>query len=76
MAKYPSLILHQSKINAVKRFHPWVFSGAVKRKEGNLQEGDIIEVISEKGEYLGTGHYGMGSIAARIFSFKKIDSLS
>lgn len=76
MSKYPALILHQSKTHAVKRFHPWVFSGAVKRKEGNIQEGDIVEVVSEKGEYLGTGHYGTGSIAARIFSFKKIDSLA
>lgn len=75
MAKYASLILHKSKTNAVKRFHPWVFSGAVKKKEGHVQEGVIVEVVSETGEFLGMGHYGSGSIAARMFSFQPISSL-
>ncbi len=75
MSKYNSLILHRNKTNAVKRFHPWVFSGAIKKKEGNPQEGDIVEVLSETGEFLGTGHYGTGSIAARMFSFGKVSSL-
>lgn len=71
---YAKLILHQNKINAVKRFHPWVFSGAVKKKEGNPQQGDVVEIYSEKGEYLGTGHFGTGSVSARIFSFEKFNS--
>ena len=75
MQSFPQVILHSNKIHAVKRFHPWVFSGAIKKKEGNLQEGDIVEVYSDRGEYLGIGHYGMGSIAVRIFSFEKAQSL-
>jgi len=75
MEKYPAVILHNNKTHAVKRFHPWVFSGAVKRKEGNPDQGDVVEVFSENGEYLGIGHFGTGSVSVRIFSFEKITSL-
>jgi len=75
MQKHPTLILHKNKIQALKRFHPWVFSGAVKQKEGNPDQGDVVEVFSEDGEYLGIGHFGTGSVSARIFSFEKITSL-
>ena len=75
MQKYPAIILHNNKIQAVKRFHPWVFSGAVKQKEGNPDQGDVVEVFSEGGEYLGIGHFGTGSVSVRIFSFDRITSL-
>ena len=75
MQKYPAIILHSNKTHAVKRFHPWVFSGAVKRKDGNPYQGDVVEVFSESGEYLGIGHFGTGSVSVRIFSFDKISSL-
>ncbi len=52
MEKFPSVILHQSKIHAVKRFHPWVFSGAVKKKDAGIGQGDIVQVLAENGEYL------------------------
>jgi len=68
----PKIILKTGKIEAVKRFHPWIFSGAIKRIEGNVNDGDIVEVFSNHGEYLATGHYQNGSIAVRIFSFKQI----
>lgn len=73
--KYPALILHRAKTHAVKRFHPWIFSGAVKSKNGNPDQGDIVEIFSEVGEFLGMGHFGTGSVSARIFSFKKVNSL-
>lgn len=75
MQKYPALILHNNKTQAIKRFHPWVFSGAVKRKDGNPNQGDVVEVFSESGEYLGIGHFGTGSVSARLFSFDRITSL-
>lgn len=75
MSKYPSIILHRSKVHAVKRFHPWVFSGAVKRFDKGLQGGDVVEIHSEDGEYLGIGHYGAGSVSARIFSFSREEDL-
>jgi len=76
MSKYPALFLHHNKAHAVRRFHPWVFSGAVKRKEGNPDQGDIVEVFSENGEYLGIGHFGTGSVSVRIFSFERVDDLN
>lgn len=76
MQQFPSLILHANKSQAIKRFHPWVFSGAVKSKEGNPDQGDVVEVYSEKGEFLGIGHFGTGSVSARLFSFEKTSSLN
>ncbi|MDB5284546.1 MAG: rlmI [Bacteroidota bacterium] len=76
MSKYPALILHNNKTHAAKRFHPWIFSGAVKNREGNPYQGDIVEVYSDGGEYLGTGHFGTGSVSARIFSFEKVTDLN
>lgn len=66
------IILNKGKEQSLKRFHPWVFSGAVKRIEGgDPAEGDVVEVYSFGGEYLGCGHYQVGSITVRILSFKK-----
>lgn len=66
------IILNKGKEQSLKRFHPWVFSGAVKRIEGgDPAEGDVVEVYSFGGEYLGCGHYQVGSITVRILSFRK-----
>ena len=66
------IILNKGKEQSLKRFHPWVFSGAVKRMEGGEPaEGDVVEVYSSAGEYLGCGHYQIGSITVRILSFRK-----
>ena len=66
------IILNKGKEQSLKRFHPWVFSGAVKRIEGgDPAEGDVVEVYSFDGGYLGCGHYQIGSITVRILSFKK-----
>ena len=66
------IILNKGKEQSLKRFHPWVFSGAVKRIEGGEPaEGDVVEVYSFGGEYLGCGHYQIGSITVRILSFQK-----
>lgn len=72
---FPTIVLHKHKTEAVKRFHPWIFSGAIKRIEGEVADGDIVHVTDERGHLLGTGHYSKGSIAVRLFSFEKIDSV-
>lgn len=72
---FPSVVLHRNKTEAVRRFHPWVFSGAVKRAEKGLQAGDVVEVLAEDGSYLGTGHYGTGSVSVRIFTFTRTTNL-
>lgn len=73
---FPRLILHKHKADAVRRFHPWIFSGAIKTQEGEPQEGDVVEVYSDRHEFLAMGHYGSGSIAVKIFSFEPVSDLS
>jgi len=72
MNEIPKIVLNTGKDQSPKRFHPWIFSGAVKKTPENLKNGDIVEVYSSKDEYLGTGHYQKGSIMVRLFSFEKI----
>ncbi|MDA3881636.1 MAG: class I SAM-dependent rRNA methyltransferase [Prolixibacteraceae bacterium] len=69
---YTEIILKSGKDQSLKRFHPWVFSGAIKQIKGNVDEGDIVVVKSNQGEFLGIGHYQIGSIAVRIFSFDNV----
>ncbi|HTB31937.1 MAG TPA: class I SAM-dependent rRNA methyltransferase [Bacteroidia bacterium] len=72
MSEIIKIVLNSGKDQSPKRFHPWIFSGAVKRVEGEVKNGDIAEVYSSGNEYLGTGHYQKGSIMVRLFSFEKI----
>lgn len=62
--------LHKNKDAAIRRFHPWVFSGAIHHWSDTPEEGEIVEVHSATGEFLGTGHFQQGSIQVRVFSFK------
>jgi 23S rRNA (cytosine1962-C5)-methyltransferase len=66
------IVLKPGKDQSMKRFHPWVFSGAIKNIPGNVKEGDVVRVYSDQNEFLGIGHYQIGSIAVRIFSFKNV----
>lgn len=68
---YPQIILSKGKEFSLQRMHPWVFSGAIAKKDNHLQDGDIVEVYSNKNDFLGMGYYAGGSIAVRIISFVK-----
>lgn len=68
--KYPVVTLHRGKEESLKRFHPWVFSGAIRSIADNVEEGDTVGVVAADGTPLGTGHYQIGSIAVRILSDK------
>ncbi len=63
------IVLKKNRDESLRRFHPWVFSGAISQIQGNPSEGDIVAVYSSQGEYLASGHYQIGSIAVRILSF-------
>ena len=63
------LILKKGRDESVKRFHPWVFSGAIAQIQGSPREGDLVAVHDADGNYLACGHYQIGSIAVRILSF-------
>lgn len=65
--------LKPGKEAGILRFHPWVFSGAIEKIHGAVQEGDGVEVYDSKNNYIGTGHCQIGSIAVRIFTFTKTD---
>jgi 23S rRNA (cytosine1962-C5)-methyltransferase len=58
----------------LKRFHPWVFSGAIQQQSKDLQDGDWVEVKDHSNNFLGIGHFHKGSIAVKVIQFKKIDS--
>lgn len=73
MSVLPAVILKNGKEEPVKRFHPWIFSGAISKIRGKYQEGDIAEVFSAQGEYLATGYLLSGSIAVKLFSFQQQD---
>jgi len=74
MTNFPKVILRSGRDRSLKRFHLWVFSGAIKNIEGRLIDGDIVEVYSASDEYLATGHYQNGSIMVRVFSFEKTEA--
>ena len=67
------IILKSGKDQPVKRYHPWIFSGAIKKIYGTPAEGDIVDVFDNNGEFLAMGHYQPGSIAVRILSFKAVE---
>jgi 23S rRNA (cytosine1962-C5)-methyltransferase len=69
----PLIILNAGKESSPLRFHPWIFSGAIKSKSRELIEGEVVEVQDSKNGFLGLGFYQTGSISVRIFSFRKTE---
>ncbi|MCQ2194965.1 MAG: class I SAM-dependent rRNA methyltransferase [Paludibacteraceae bacterium] len=70
--KLVKIILKPKKEESLFRFHPWVFSGAIQKIEGEPNEGDVVDVYTSRNEYCATGHYQIGSIAVRVFSFEQV----
>ena len=73
MPQYPSVILKRGKEESLRRFHPWIFSGAIMRMDEGIGEGDIVNVFSSSGDFLACGHYQIGSIAVRVLSFRQVE---
>jgi 23S rRNA (cytosine1962-C5)-methyltransferase len=65
------IVLKSGKDQSLRRFHPWVFSGAVKKIYGPVGEGDLVDVYDNKDEFLGSGHYQQSSITVRILDFEQ-----
>ena len=63
------VVLKPGRDESLRRFHPWVFSGAVAQVQGSPAEGDLVGVYSADGQFLASGHWQIGSIAVRILSF-------
>ncbi|MBQ8046353.1 MAG: class I SAM-dependent rRNA methyltransferase [Prevotella sp.] len=69
---YKSVCLKRGKEESLLRFHPWVFSGAIESVDDGIEEGDLVRVVSKTGDFIGIGHYQIGSIAVRVLSFRDI----
>lgn len=69
---YKTIVLKRGKADSLRRFHPWVFSGAIQSLPHNLKEGEIVRVEDASSQFLAVGHYQIGSIAIRILSFEDI----
>jgi 23S rRNA (cytosine1962-C5)-methyltransferase len=67
------IILKSGKEQSIRRYHPWIFSGAIKKILGNPAEGDLVDVYDNKDTFLAVGHYQPGSIAIRIISFEQVE---
>lgn len=69
---YKNIYLKKGKEDSLKRFHPWVFSGAIAHMDDGIEEGDIVRVITQSGAFIALGHYQIGSIAVRVLSFQNV----
>jgi 23S rRNA (cytosine1962-C5)-methyltransferase len=69
---YRIIQLKRGKEESLRRFHPWVFSGAIHQADSDLEEGDIVRVVTSTGEFIAVGHYQQGSIAVRVLSFSDV----
>ena len=69
---YKNIYLKRGKEESLKRFHPWVFSGAIRNMDEGIAEGDTVRVITNEGDFIAVGHYQIGSIAVRVLSFDDI----
>lgn len=63
------VILKKGREASARRFHPWIFSGAIHALEGNPADGDWVEVQDAGQHTLGYGHYQKGTITIRLLSF-------
>jgi 23S rRNA (cytosine1962-C5)-methyltransferase len=69
MSLLKKVYLRRGKEESLKRFHPWVFSGAIERMDDGIEEGDIVDVITYDGDFIARGHFQRGSIMVRVLTF-------
>ena len=62
MNSYKSIYLKKGKEESLKRFHPWVFSGAINKMDEDICEGDTVKVFTANGDFIAVGHFQIGSI--------------
>ena len=71
--EYKRIYLKRGKEESLKRFHPWVFSGAIHHADSGIAEGETVRVIGADNTFLAVGHYQVGTIAVRILSFRDVE---
>ncbi|MEZ4981078.1 MAG: class I SAM-dependent rRNA methyltransferase [Saprospiraceae bacterium] len=65
------IFLKSKKEEAVKRKHPWIFSGAIQHLKEPIEDGTLVSVKDYKGNFLAIGHWQNGSIAVRIIAHEE-----
>ena len=65
--------LKKGKEESLRRFHPWVFSGAIASLSEPIEEGETVKVCTNSGEFIAIGHFQLGSIAVRVLSFEDVE---
>ncbi|MDE6152385.1 MAG: class I SAM-dependent rRNA methyltransferase, partial [Prevotella sp.] len=70
---YKTIQLKRGKEESLKRFHPWVFSGAIQTMDKGIEEGETVRVVTSSGDFIATGHFQIGSIAVRVLTFEDIE---
>ena len=71
--KYKLIQLRKGKEESLRRFHPWVFSGAIQRMDEGIEEGEVVRVVTNSGDFIAVGHYQQGSIAVRVLTFSDVE---
>ena len=69
---YKEIRLKRGKEESLRRFHPWVFSGAIQSMDEGIGEGEVVRVVTNTGDFIAVGHYQQGSIAVRVLSFSDV----
>ena len=70
---YKSIYLKKGKEESLNRFHPWIFSGAIRHMDDGIEEGEIVNVYTYSNDFIAVGHYQIGSITVRVLSFSNIE---
>ena len=73
MTMYKQIQLRKGKDESLRRFHPWVFSGAIQHVDDGVDEGDVVRVVTASGDFIAVGHYQEGSIAVRVLTFSDVE---
>ena len=69
------IYLKPGKEESLKRFHPWMFSGAIARMDGEPEEGEVVEIYTAQKEFIAKGHFQIGSIAVRVLTFRQDEAI-
>lgn len=67
-----NVYLKYGKEESLFRFHPWVFSGAIHHVDSDVVDGDVVRVLTGKGDFIAIGHYQEGSITVRVLTFSDV----
>lgn len=70
MAEYKTIILKKGKEDSLYRMHPWIFSGAIYQADNGIEEGEVVKVVTNQGDFIALGHWQIGSIVVRVLTFE------